>query len=104
MKKKQPAVCRLLFFICGFSNDFYAFSLRVSFFIQLYLRKWMKVGRPLNIWSDWITTTTHSTGSFHQKAAAKERGITMHHVLIMFIIMVNLPSPAPYIIPKLTGI
>ena len=34
----------------------------------------------------------------------KERGITMHHVLIRFIFMVNCPSPPPWKIPKLTGI
>ena len=36
--------------------------------------------------------------------AIKDSGITIHQVLIIFIFMVNLASPPPWIRPKLTGI
>ena len=38
------------------------------------------------------------------RKAMKESGITMHQVEIRFMAIVNLASPPPCIIPKLTGI
>ena len=43
-------------------------------------------------------------GSYSQNALIKDNGITMAHVLIIFMTIENLASPPPRIIPMLTGI
>ena len=40
----------------------------------------MKVGSPLNIWSEWMAMTTNGTGHFHTNAARNPSGSTTPHM------------------------